>query len=98
LISAPRLSQNEQVDETLLQAGIDIGRMHRDLQQHGAENTSRSAEAISPRANELNPSPNLTTATRPASHLQSAVLPSSDLGHSIFAYDLSAWGRCGTAA
>jgi protein-disulfide isomerase len=37
LISAPRLSQNEQVDETLLQAGIDISRMHRDLQQHGAE-------------------------------------------------------------
>jgi len=37
LISAPRLSQNEQVDETLLHAGIDIGRIHRDLQQHGAE-------------------------------------------------------------
>ncbi len=37
LISAPRLSQNDQVDETLLRAGIDIGRMHRDLQQHGAE-------------------------------------------------------------
>lgn len=37
LISAPRLSQNDQVDETLLHAGIDIGRIHRDLQQHGAE-------------------------------------------------------------
>ena len=37
LISAPRLSQNAQVDETLLHAGIDIGRIHRDLQQHGAE-------------------------------------------------------------
>ena len=37
LISAPRLSQNEQVDETLLHAGIDIGRIRRDLQQHGAE-------------------------------------------------------------
>jgi protein-disulfide isomerase len=37
LISAPRLSQNDQVDETLLRAGIDIGRIHRDLQQHGAE-------------------------------------------------------------
>ena len=37
LISAPRLSQNEQVDETLSQAGIDISRMHHDLQQHGAE-------------------------------------------------------------
>ncbi len=37
LISAPRLSQNEQVDETLLHAGLDIGRIHRDLQQHGAE-------------------------------------------------------------
>jgi len=37
LISAPRLSQNEQVDETLQHAGIDIGRIHRDLQQHGAE-------------------------------------------------------------
>jgi protein-disulfide isomerase len=37
LISAPRLSQNEQVDETLLHAGIDIGRVRRDLQQHGAE-------------------------------------------------------------
>jgi protein-disulfide isomerase len=37
LISAPRLSQNEQVDEALLHAGIDIGRIHRDLQQHGAE-------------------------------------------------------------
>jgi protein-disulfide isomerase len=36
LIAAPRLSQNEQVDEALLQAGIDISRMHRDLQQHGA--------------------------------------------------------------
>src|SRR5580658_2469515 len=37
LISAPRLSQNDQFDETLLHAGIDIGRIHRDLQQHGAE-------------------------------------------------------------
>jgi protein-disulfide isomerase len=37
LISAPRLSQNDQVDETLMHAGIDIGRIHRDLQQHGAE-------------------------------------------------------------
>jgi protein-disulfide isomerase len=37
LISAPRLSQNEQVDQTLLNAGLDIGRIHRDLQQHGAE-------------------------------------------------------------
>ena len=37
LISAPRLSQNEQVDEALLHAGLDIGRIHRDLQQHGAE-------------------------------------------------------------
>jgi protein-disulfide isomerase len=37
LISAPRLSQNDQVDETLLRAGIDIGRIHRDLQQHGAD-------------------------------------------------------------
>ncbi len=40
LISAPRLSQNEQVDETLLHAGIDIGRIHHDLQQHGARNRS----------------------------------------------------------
>jgi len=37
LISAPRLSQNEQVDEALQRAGIDIGRIHRDLHQHGAE-------------------------------------------------------------
>jgi protein-disulfide isomerase len=37
LISAPRLSQNDQVDETLLHVGIDVGRIHRDLQQHGAE-------------------------------------------------------------
>jgi protein-disulfide isomerase len=37
LISAPRLSQNDQVDEILLRAGIDTGRIHRDLQQHGAE-------------------------------------------------------------
>ncbi len=36
------------------------------MSDDGAENTSRSAEAISPLANELNPSPNLTTATRPA--------------------------------
>jgi protein-disulfide isomerase len=43
LISAPRLSQNEQVDETLLHAGIDIGRIHRDLQQHGAEIEARLA-------------------------------------------------------
>ena len=37
LISAPRLSQNGQVDEALQRAGIDIGRIHRDLHQHGAE-------------------------------------------------------------
>ena len=37
LISAPRLSKNEQVDEALRRAGIDISRMHRDLEQHGAE-------------------------------------------------------------
>ena len=32
-----RLSQNEQVDEALQRAGIDISRIHRDLNQHGAE-------------------------------------------------------------
>jgi protein-disulfide isomerase len=37
LIAAPRLSQNEQVDEALRRAGIDISRIHRDLNQHGAE-------------------------------------------------------------
>jgi len=37
LITAPRLSQNEQVDEALRRAGIDISRIHRDLNQHGAE-------------------------------------------------------------
>src|ERR1700719_4626266 len=31
LIAAPRLSQNGQVDDALQRAGIDIGRMHRDL-------------------------------------------------------------------
>ena len=43
LITAPRLSQNEQVDEALLHAGLDIGRIHRDLQQHGAEIEARLA-------------------------------------------------------
>jgi len=37
LITAPRLSQNGQVDEALQRAGIDISRIHRDLIQHGAE-------------------------------------------------------------
>jgi protein-disulfide isomerase len=37
LISAPRLSENEQVDEALRRAGIDISRIHQDLHQHGAE-------------------------------------------------------------
>ena len=37
LISAPRLSQNGQVDDALQRAGIDIGRIHQDLHQHGAE-------------------------------------------------------------
>ena len=37
LISAPRLSKNEQVDEALRRASLDISRMHRDLEQHGAE-------------------------------------------------------------
>jgi len=37
LISAPRLAQNGQVDEALQRAGIDIGRIHRDLHHHGAE-------------------------------------------------------------
>ena len=37
LIAAPRLSQNEQVDEALQRAGIDVSRIHRDLHQHDAE-------------------------------------------------------------
>ena len=37
LISAPRLSQNEQVDEALRRAGIDVSRIHRDLNQHRGE-------------------------------------------------------------
>jgi protein-disulfide isomerase len=37
LISAPRLSQHEQVDDTLRRARIDVSQLHRDLQQHGAE-------------------------------------------------------------
>ncbi len=37
LISAPRLSENGQVDEALRRAGIDVSRIHQDLHQHGAE-------------------------------------------------------------
>jgi protein-disulfide isomerase len=37
LISAPRLSENEQVDEALRRAGIDMSRIHQDLHQHAAE-------------------------------------------------------------
>ena len=37
LIAAPRLSRNEQVDETLQRADIDVSRIHRDLNQHGGE-------------------------------------------------------------
>jgi protein-disulfide isomerase len=37
LISAPRLSQNEQVDSVLQRAGIDMARLAKDLQAHGAE-------------------------------------------------------------
>jgi protein-disulfide isomerase len=37
LISAPRLSQNEQVDSVLQRAGIDMARLAMDLQTHGSK-------------------------------------------------------------